>query len=132
MGKKVVAAAKTPPVPIEAFQQQAKEQPADAAAQLRLGWALYGAGRLQEARKVLEDAQRDHPSDLEVVYALGLTLKRAGDPGPARTAFQKLLELIPGVQDRTRSAVLRRIAHGHLHMLENGRWDLEKEIWGRS
>ena len=42
------------------------------------------------------------------------------------------MELIPGIQDRTRSAVLRRIARGHLNMLEKGRWDLEKEIWGRA
>lgn len=131
MRKKVVAAG-TPPVPIEAFQRQAQESPSDAAAQLRFGWALYGAGRLQEAQKVLEEAARNHPNDLEVLYALGLTLKRAGDPEPARAAFQKILELIPGIQDRTRSAILRRIAHGHLHMMEDGRWDLEKEIWGRA
>jgi tetratricopeptide (TPR) repeat protein len=123
---------KAPPVPIEALQQAAAEQPDEAGPQFRLGWALYGAGRLQEARQVLEPAGRRHPKDLEVLYALALTLKRAGDSEAARKQFQAVFELVGAVADRTRAAVLRRIVRGHLNMLERGRWDLEKEIWGRA
>ncbi len=121
-----------PPVPMEALQKEAEEQPNEAGPQVRLGWALYGAGRLQEARQVLEAATRLHPKDLEVLYALALTLKRSGDSETARKHFQAVSELVGTVSDRTRAAVLRRITHGHLNMLERGRWDLEKEIWGRA
>jgi hypothetical protein len=31
--------------------------------------------------------------------------------------------------DRTRRAILRRLAHGHINLLESGDWGLEKEIW---
>lgn len=121
-----------PPVPIEALQKAAEEQPAEPGPQVRLGWALYGAGRLQEARQVLEAASRRHPKDLELSYALALTLKRAGDSEAARKQFQAVFGLVGAVSDRTRAAVLRRIVRGHLNMLELGRWDLEKEIWGRA
>lgn len=122
---------KNPPVPIESLQQAAQDQPDEAGPQIRLGWAFYGAGRLQEARQVLEAASRRHPKDLEAAYALALTLKRAGDSEAARKQFQMTSDMVAAVGDRTRAAVLRRIVRGHLNMLERGRWDLEKEIWGR-
>ncbi|MGH2628875.1 MAG: tetratricopeptide repeat protein [Anaerolineales bacterium] len=123
---------KAAPVPIEALKKAAEEQPNEAGPQIRLGWALYGAGRLQEALQVMEAASRRHPRDLEVAYGLGLTLKRSGDSEAARKQFQLVSEMVDTVIDRTRAAILRRIAHGHLNMLERGRWDLEKEIWGKA
>jgi tetratricopeptide (TPR) repeat protein len=122
----------TPPVPIEDLGREAQAQGNEPGPAMRYGWALYGAGRIQEARQVLEAASQRHPNDLETLYALALTLKRAGESNLAVKALKRIADLIPSITDRTRSAVLRRITHGHLNMLERGQWDLEKEIWGRA
>jgi tetratricopeptide (TPR) repeat protein len=120
-----------PSISLETLQAQAVAAPDDLALQLRYGWALYGAGRLDQARQFLEKLRARFPKDLELLYGLGLTLKKAGESEEAHQVFLAVKELAKEVPDRTRASMLGHITQGHLNMLERGKWDLEKEIWGK-
>jgi hypothetical protein len=49
-------------------------------------------------------------------------------------AFTRVLELIriQPESDKVRNAMLRRLALGHINVITQGDWNLEKEIWQRT
>jgi Flp pilus assembly protein TadD len=120
-----------PPSSLDLLQAEAEAHPQDARAQLRLGWALYGAGRYERAARLLQLARDRSPQDLEVLYLLGLTFKRLGDRARAVQAFQALLPVAALTEDSIRGTMLRRLAVGHVNIISQGAWDLEPETWER-
>ncbi len=99
------------------------------AAVLRQAWAEYGAGSFGQAVQLFTEAQARFPDSEEVAYGLGMACVKAGQLDQARRAFTRAVELLERDVQEARGTMLRRLAKGHLHLLERGTWDLEAEIW---
>jgi Flp pilus assembly protein TadD len=94
-------------------------------------WRLYGEGKPREAAEALERGNREWPGDIEVLYALGLSLKKSEQAESAVRAFRQVVDLAAHRASQVRTLMLRRLAQGHVNMLERGSWDLEAETWHR-
>jgi tetratricopeptide (TPR) repeat protein len=101
--------------------------------QLR-GYALYTKGDFPQAQTNFEKAVSLDPKDVEALYGLGLTLKVQTRLDESAVAFRKVLDLLRdgSVEDSTRAKMLERLTKGHLNIMTQGDWNLEKEIWKRS
>ncbi len=117
---------------IEQLEQEARAQGSDAAAWLRLGWAMYAAGKYPQAAEAARECRNRAASDPEPSYLLGMALKAAGDGGAAVAAFRAAAAVLPDMQDAVRGAMLRRLAVGQVNWIERGKWDLEPETWIRT
>ena len=86
-----------PPAPapeeIPSLEARLAAAPLDQDAAVQLGAAYRGAGRLEEAREVLEGARIDDPDDPAAIFYLGLTYEDLERFGDARTLYQEYVEL---------------------------------------
>jgi len=58
--------------------------------------ALLDSGRLDEARRFLEQQHRKNPRDLKVISSLGVVTSKAGDFASALKWYEKRAQLLPG------------------------------------
>jgi tetratricopeptide (TPR) repeat protein len=116
---------------IDSLKLDVERNPTDVKKYLRLGWAYYGEDRLDEAIETFRNAKHRFPEDIEVLYALALANKKAGNGEDALGIFRNVIESTKSLQDQTRGAMLRRLAIGHANVLERGDWDLRNETWER-
>ncbi len=93
------------------------------------GWAYYATKDYPKAEIDLREALRLNPDDVDTAYALGLVLKASGQKGPAIEIFRQVAELTGYLDDQVRGRMVRRLALGHIHEIESGEWNLEKETW---
>jgi tetratricopeptide (TPR) repeat protein len=63
---------------------------------VNLGVELAAAGRFDEAIEQYQQAQRVAPGDPTILYNLGNTWFRKGDPGEALRAYEEALRRDPG------------------------------------
>lgn len=110
---------------LEQLEQAARENPNDLDAHRRYGWALYGVHRYEEAIQVLDAAREKHPSDAEILYALALSLKQAGDKVRAAQMFRQVIDHLDTIENPTRASMLKRLSLGNINYLERGTWDLQ-------
>ncbi len=102
------------PSDIDALKGAAKQKPNDIKAQLAVGWAHYGKGQAEEARAIFENITARWPGDLEAHYGLGMSLKKMGQPGPAKESFQKAV----AAQAKTvRETMLKRLAEQQVDII---------------
>lgn len=97
----------------------------------RQGWALHAAGKQDAAETSLRKAIELEPESVDAYYTLGLALKAQDRRREAVEAFRKVLSLIEAgvIEHNSRSEMIRRLALGHINQVEQGDWNLEKEIW---
>ena len=93
------------------------------------GWLFYAQKDYDKAEADFNDALRLDPDDLDAIYALGLTLKASGQASSAVEWFKKAAETSEYLENRVRGRMLRRLALGHIHEIQTGDWNLEKETW---
>ncbi len=103
---------------------------------LKRGWAYHARQRYTEAEADFRKALELSPDDTEILYALGLCLKRQDRKDEAVEAFQRVLHLLEEREPedesaKVRAGMLRRLTLGHVNELTKGDWDLEKEVWQR-
>ena len=79
------------PTAIEERKLALQSNPDDPAAHAGLGWAHYSAGDSKAAIEVLEKACKRFPTDVELLYALGLAVKQAGDSKKAKPSSRSCL-----------------------------------------
>jgi cytochrome c-type biogenesis protein CcmH/NrfG len=103
---------------IAELEQEVRSKPSDVDLQRRLGWAYYGKGRFQDARRVLDEAASIAKQDIEVLYALGMASKMAGEKQAARKVFEALREIPLGPEDDARRAMLKRMAEIQILLME--------------
>ncbi len=98
---------------------------------LRQGWNEYGSGHFEDAEKSFRKILDQTADSIEAYYGLGLALKAQDRREETIRAFQKVVDLLEKDQsvDRVRKTMLRRLALGHINILRQGDWNLEKEIW---
>lgn len=116
-------------VSLEEFRQRVQQNPADIQNHLQLGWAAYGEGLYGEAMQVLQTARDRFQDDLEILYPLGLTMKKVGKKDAALKIFRHIIDLTDRLEDRTKAAMLRRLAIGHINVIETGAWNLKQQTW---
>jgi cytochrome c-type biogenesis protein CcmH/NrfG len=127
-----ISSSVTPGIDLTALEQQTAAQPDQVDGWLRLGWARYGSARWEAAEQAFRTAHRLAGSDPEPPFGLGLALKKQGKKPEAIRFFREAAERTTSVADRARAAILRRLALGHVNFLEQGEWNLEREVWGRA
>ncbi|OGO15654.1 MAG: hypothetical protein A2Z14_13215 [Chloroflexi bacterium RBG_16_48_8] len=116
---------------IDSLRAGVERNPTDVNQHLRLGWTYYGEDRLDEAIRAFQDAKDRFPEDIEVLYALALAYKKAGHKKDALGIFRTVIKAAEVLDDRMRGTMLRRLAIGHVNVLERGDWDLRNETWER-
>jgi len=77
---------------LELVQRAVRLDPWNAAYLDSLGWTLFHLGRFEEARKPLEQAAREFPSDPVVLEHLGDLYNRLGERDRAREYWQRALD----------------------------------------
>ncbi len=87
-----------------------QSSPDDPSAHARLGWALYSAGDTAAAIEVLEKASKRFSHDIELLYALGLALKQAGNAKKAKSVFKELLAIKETTTSMAKATMYRRLA----------------------
>lgn len=109
------------------------EEPRDAAAFLRRGYAFYGSGQYDRSIDDFKRAIDLEEKNVDAIYALGMSLKASGKKEEAIALFKKAIALLDQgvVIDKSRSRMLRRLALGHVNDINTGDWNLEGEIWQR-
>ena len=58
------------------------------------------------------------PDDVEVLYALGVVLRKVGDDSLARENFKKVLELSEGKDIGPRPSMLRHLAENQITIMD--------------
>jgi tetratricopeptide (TPR) repeat protein len=116
---------------LERLRGEARANPQDAEAALRVGWAMYAAGEHAEAEEWFALTATLAPADVEGVYGLGMTRRARGKTQAAIEAFEKAVRLAERISDRTRGQLIQRLAKGHVNYLRSGDWNLEREVWRR-
>jgi tetratricopeptide (TPR) repeat protein len=123
MFKRVLPVSKKPEIPPDKLPAQTGDE------YLTRGWAFYGIKNYTRAETDLREAlvlDQDNP---DAYFALGLTLKASGQKNTAIEAFRQAASLTQYLSDTVRGRMVRRLAIGHIHTLESGDWNLEKETW---
>ncbi len=95
------------------------------------GWTAYNQHRMQEAESFFRRAIGQNSEDVDGLYALGMVLRYSGKSKEAVQAFNEAINVIGYLEDNPRGRMIRNLAIGHIHQLETGDWNLEKEIWSR-
>jgi tetratricopeptide (TPR) repeat protein len=97
----------------------------------RRGMAFYARKEYTSAEDDLKKALLLSGSNVDTFYCLGMVLKARNRKEDSVAAFTQVLDLImatPGVE-KTKYDMLRRLALGHINIMTQGDWNLEKEIW---
>ena len=124
--KKEIYKVKSVPLDPEKFSS-----PQNAAEYHQRGIAYYARKRYDAAVEDLNQAVALDGTMVDAYYSLGMVLKASGRTEEAVKAFRIVVDLLaPGAGlGKADIDMLRRLALGHINMLTQGDWNLEKEIW---
>jgi len=108
-------------------------EPVSADDYLLRGIAYYARGNYDAADADLCNLISKFGNQIDAYYVLGMVYKAAGRKVEATAAFNQVLQLLNNAagEKSTRNDMLRRLALGHVNMINQGDWNLEKEIWQR-
>lgn len=104
------------------------EKPSD---YLERGWLYFSRQNYEQAAADYQEVLTTEPEHIDALYSLGLTLKNQGESKRAVEIFEKILGLLPHIDDHQRASVLSRLVKGQINMMKTGDWNLEKEVWHR-
>jgi len=93
------------------------------------GWLYLYRKAYEKAEDDFQQAFSLEPGNLDTLFALAIAQKLVGKSELAVHSFEQVIQLAEGVEDRTRSNMLKRLAKGHIQHILIGDWDLEKELW---
>lgn len=105
--------------------------PQSVADYLRRGYAFYARSKFTEAEADFQQAIQLDPKAVDALYALGMAQKAQKHKEESIRTFEKVINLIDSgvIENIVRAHMLRRLAQGHINELNEGDWNLEKEIW---
>jgi len=97
------------------------------------GMAYYARQKYDEAVEDFHHSLSLDKAAIDPYYGLGMVYKALSKNEKAKQAFLEVISLISAHADvnSTKYHMLRRLALGHINMIEHGDWNLEKEIWKR-
>ncbi|NIS81521.1 MAG: tetratricopeptide repeat protein [Anaerolineales bacterium] len=103
---------------IEELENEVKAKPGDATLKKRLGWAYYHAGEPFEAKRILETARSANPGNVEILYALGIVLKKIGEKSDARQVFSEVVQLTENADVSPRHSMIRHLAENQITIMD--------------
>jgi len=105
--------------------------PQNAAEYHQRGIAFYARKQYDLAVADFSQAISLDGNMVDAYYSLGMVLKASGRTADSVKAFSKVADLLAPQAGVGKAEVdmLRRLALGHINMLTQGDWNLEKEIW---
>lgn len=108
-------------------------EPKNTAEFVHRGMAYYARKQYASAENDLKKAILLDDSNIDSFYGLGMVLKAMSRKKEAVEPFNQVLNLIRGKADsnKRKNDMLRRMALGHINVITQGDWNLEKEIWQR-
>lgn len=95
---------------VEERTMELQSSPDDPDAHARMGWAHFSAGDSSAAIEVLEKASMRFKNDIELLYALGMALKQAGNVKKAKSVFKDLLAIKDSPTSMAKATMFRRLA----------------------
>jgi len=97
------------------------------------GMAFYARKQFNKAASDLTNAISLDKNHLDAYYCLGMVMKALGRKDEASAAFNQVINLISAnhANHTSKFDMLRRLALGHINEMNQGDWNLEKEIWKR-
>lgn len=98
---------------------------------MQKGWEAYAQGDFPLAEASFRQAVEKDPNNVDALYALGMTLRYAKKNRESIDSFHKVIDMVTYLEDQSRARMIRRLALGHIHQMETGDWNLEKEVWSR-
>ncbi|HEY2359491.1 MAG TPA: tetratricopeptide repeat protein, partial [Candidatus Angelobacter sp.] len=84
---------------LKSFTEAGELDPQLTIANINKGIALVNTGKVDEAKKILEEAAKTNPKDPHVWYNLGLLYKNNSDSQAAVDAFRKVADIDPSDAD---------------------------------
>jgi tetratricopeptide (TPR) repeat protein len=114
---------------VETLQSNLKLNPQVMVNYLHLGWAQYGLKSYEDARETLESAVDRFPDEYEILYLLGLILKKLGDLDKAADLFLQVEQMAAKIGDQAKASMLIRFAKSQRSVIQSGDWKLEGETW---
>jgi len=88
-----------------------------AGAYIERGWELHARKQYDQAIEQFRKAIEVDGNAVDAYYGLGLSCKAKGEKAEAIRAFEKVIALAPGLEDRAKAQILARLAQAHLEML---------------
>jgi tetratricopeptide (TPR) repeat protein len=88
-----------------------------AAPHIDRGWELHAQRRYEQAMEEFRKAIEVDGNAIDAYYGLGLAAKAAGRTEIAIAAFERVLALLPTVEDRGKAQILSRLTQAHLQRL---------------
>lgn len=95
------------------------------------GWTAYSQHEMLQAEEAFRRAFQYNPDDLDSLFALGLVLHYSGKNKEAIEVFNQVINNLEYQESSSRNRMVRNLSIGHIHQIETGDWNLEKEIWSR-
>ncbi len=97
------------------------------------GMAYYARKQYKDAEADLIKASQLDRNNIDAYYSLGMVLKAENKKDEAIASFTQVINLIRARPDgnQVKFDMIRRLALGHINELNQGDWNLEKEIWKR-
>jgi tetratricopeptide (TPR) repeat protein len=107
------------------------QEPSSAEDYQRRGMAYYARKQFSAAESDLKKAISLDSNYLDSFYSLGMVYKALDRKEEATVAFKQVLILISANPESktTKFDMLRKLALGHINEINQGDWNLEKEIW---
>ncbi|HVP21278.1 MAG TPA: tetratricopeptide repeat protein [Anaerolineaceae bacterium] len=120
---------KRPDNPAQPATDPQQLNPKETSEFMERGWLFYSHKNYESAEADFRFVLQREPTDVEALYALGLTLKALGKSQEAVAVFSQIDAALTAIEDHQRAVMLSRLAHGHLNQIKTGEWNLEKEVW---
>ncbi len=90
---------------------------------LARAWLYYGRQDYGKSEADLRKALDLDPGNLEILYALGLTLSASGRSQEALPVFEQAVEALTD-QSTVRANMLRKLIKGHISRIKTGDWHI--------
>ena len=91
-------------------RRELEQRPADVYTQDVLAWALFRAGQLDEAARLITEARRSHTPEARFAFHAGMIAHAKGERDAAVTALREALELNPCFDPRGADEARRTLA----------------------
>lgn len=98
---------------------------------ITLGWSHHTKGEQEAAVENFQKAIAKDSKSIEGLYGLALVLKSQGRRRDSKMIFEQIISIIDEEMSRNsvRKTMLKRLVKAHINQIQEGDWNLEKEIW---
>lgn len=90
------------------------------------GWIFYGRAQFDRAEADFRKSLELEPVNVDVLFALGLTLNATSRSAEAMDVFNQALSAASNMTDPVRKVMVSRLLRGHISHIKTGDWSLTR------